>query len=68
MFTGLVEEVGKISGKIKAGDGFIFKITAQKVIDDLEIGSSIAVNGCCLTVVEKNKDTFAVDTIEDKYR
>jgi riboflavin synthase len=65
MFTGLVEEVGSISAKIKTGDGFKFKITAKKVIDDLDIGSSIAVNGCCLTVVEKEKDTFSVDTIEE---
>ena len=65
MFTGLVEEVGNIAGKIKTGDGFKFKINAKKVVDDLDIGSSIAVNGCCLTVVEKDKDTFAVDTIEE---
>ena len=65
MFTGLIEEVGNISAKIKTGDGFKFKIKAKKVIDDLDIGSSIAVNGCCLTVVEKDKDTFAVDTIEE---
>ena len=65
MFTGLVEEVGNIAGKIKTGDGFKFKISAKKVVNDLDIGSSIAVNGCCLTVVEKDKDTFAVDTIEE---
>jgi riboflavin synthase len=65
MFTGLVEEVGKVSGKIKTGDGFRFKITAKKVVDDLKIGSSIAVNGCCLTVVENEANSFAVDTIEE---
>ncbi len=65
MFTGLVEEIGNISEKIKTGDGFRFKITAKKVIDDLKIGSSIAVNGCCLTVVEKDGNSFAVDTIEE---
>jgi riboflavin synthase len=65
MFTGLVEEVGSVSGKIKTGEGFKFKITAKNVVDDLSIGSSIAVNGCCLTVVEKDNNTFAVDTIEE---
>ncbi len=65
MFTGLVEEIGDIAEKIKTGDGFKFKITAKKVIEDLDIGSSIAVNGCCLTVVEKDKNIFAVDTIEE---
>jgi riboflavin synthase len=65
MFTGLVEEVGNITKKIKTGDGFRFKIKAAKVTDDLNIGSSIAVNGCCLTVVEKDENSFAVDTIEE---
>ena len=65
MFTGLVEEVGNIVEKIKTGDGFRFKISANKVMDDLNIGSSIAVNGCCLTVVEKDESIFAVDTIEE---
>ena len=50
MFTGLIEEVGSVSDKIKTGDGFRFRINANKVMDDLRIGSSIAVNGCCLTV------------------
>ena len=65
MFTGLVEEKGKLINKIKTGDGFRFVFTAQKVFDDLNIGSSISVNGVCLTVVELSKDSFAVDTIEE---
>lgn len=65
MFTGLVEEKGKLINKIKTGDGFRFVFTAQKVFDDLNIGSSISVNGVCLTVVELNKNSFAVDTIEE---
>ncbi len=54
MFTGLVEEKGILKEKIPTGDGFQFEIQAEKVLDDLTIGSSIAVNGCCLTVVKKN--------------
>ncbi|MDR3665401.1 MAG: riboflavin synthase [Ignavibacteriaceae bacterium] len=65
MFTGLVEEKGKLINKIKTGDSFRFVFTAQKVFDDLNIGSSISVNGVCLTVVELNKNSFAVDTIEE---
>jgi riboflavin synthase len=65
MFTGLVEEIGSILEKIKTGDGFCFRISAKKIMDDLNIGSSVAVNGCCLTVVKKEADYFDVDTIEE---
>jgi len=65
MFTGLVEEKGILTDKLPTGDGFQFTIKASKIMDDLQIGSSIAVNGCCLTVVKKTNDSFSVDTIEE---
>ncbi len=65
MFTGLVEEKGILKEKIPTGDGFQFVIEANKIMHDLQIGSSVAVNGCCLTVVKINGNTFAVDTIEE---
>jgi len=65
MFTGLVEETGKLKKKVKTGEGFQFTFSASKVFDDLEIGSSISVNGCCLTVVKKEENAFSVDTIEE---
>ena len=65
MFTGLVEEKGELVQKIKTGDGFQLQIRATKIMDDLNIGSSICVNGCCLTVVKKDNKTFSVDTIEE---
>lgn len=65
MFTGLVEEKGTLVEKLPTGEGFQFTIKANKIMDDLQIGSSIAVNGCCLTVVKKTADTFSVDTIEE---
>lgn len=65
MFTGLVEETGTLREKIPTGDGFQFVIEAKKIMDDLNLGSSVAVNGCCLTVVNIVNNTFAVDTIEE---
>jgi len=65
MFTGLIEEKGTLINKIKTGDGFRLIISADKVFDDLEIGSSISVNGVCLTVVELKEKSFSVDTIEE---
>jgi riboflavin synthase len=65
MFTGLVEETGKLIKKVKTGEGFQFSFSASKIFDDLDIGSSISVNGCCLTVVKKEDKTFSVDAIEE---
>lgn len=65
MFTGLVEEKGFIKEKIKTGDGIRFVLSAKRIMDDLKIGDSVAVNGVCLTVVQREGNTFAVDTIEE---
>jgi riboflavin synthase len=65
MFTGLVEETGILKEKLPTGDGFQFTIEANKIMNDLKIGSSVAVNGCCLTVVKILNNTFSVDTIEE---
>jgi riboflavin synthase len=65
MFTGLIEEKGFIKGKIKTGDGIRFVLSAKRIMDDLKIGDSVAVNGVCLTVVKRENDTFSVDTIEE---
>ncbi len=65
MFTGLVEEKGTLINKIKTGEGYRLEIKAHKVLEDTIIGSSISVNGCCLTVVEKKNDSVAMDTIEE---
>ena len=47
MFTGIVEEMGTVVER----DGDRLRIACATVLDDVELGASIAVNGCCLTVV-----------------
>ena len=47
------------------GDGIRLRIDAAAVIDDIEMGASIAVNGVCLTVVEFYDDGFAVDAVPE---
>jgi riboflavin synthase len=61
MFTGLVEEVGKI---ISIGNGTL-KVASNKVTEDVQIGDSIAVNGICLTVTSYTKDSFTVDVMPE---
>jgi riboflavin synthase len=65
MFTGLVEEKGKLVDKIPMGEGLRLVFEGSVVTYDMQIGSSISVNGCCLTVVKLDDNKFSVDTIEE---
>jgi riboflavin synthase len=61
MFTGLVEEVGVVQALKKAGPGVRLQLRAAAVAKDAKIGDSIAVNGCCLTVVAKDKSLLSFE-------
>jgi riboflavin synthase len=52
MFTGIIEELGSVAGR----DGAKLRINASLVLEDVQLGASIAVNGCCLTVVDWGGD------------
>jgi len=60
MFTGIIEEIGVIKGKMSKGNGFEIVVGGKKVFDDLKVGDSIAVNGVCLTVERIEGDSFYV--------
>jgi riboflavin synthase len=57
MFTGIVEELGTVVAR----DGSRLRIEAAQVLTDARIGDSIAVNGCCLTVVAKGDGWWEAD-------
>ena len=65
MFTGLIEEVGKIKGFTKSGDSMILSIESFKILKDVQIGDSIAVNGICLTVTSSDRIAFTVDVMPE---
>ncbi len=66
MFTGIIETTGTIDRAAITPANTRLSIAAPRLgLDDVAIGDSIAVNGCCLTVVEKNNDTFAVDVSQE---
>ncbi|MBQ8122773.1 MAG: riboflavin synthase, partial [Ruminococcus sp.] len=50
MFTGLIEETGKVSSLRRGGNSSFIRIQAEKVLEGTVTGDSIAVNGVCLTV------------------
>ncbi|KPJ51229.1 hypothetical protein AMJ40_00545 [candidate division TA06 bacterium DG_26] len=65
MFTGLVEEVGKVERKTRRSGMLALTLQGRKVLQDLSAGASIAVNGACLTVTEVNQTRFSVDVSEE---
>lgn len=68
MFTGLIEETGTVVEATHTGNGRRLVIRAKRVMDDLGIDHSIAVNGVCLTVVELATNTFSVDVVAETIR
>lgn len=60
MFTGIIEEVGQLAAKVPSAAGVRLTLEAS-LAGDLGLGESIAVNGVCLTVVDKGPGFFAAD-------
>ena len=65
MFTGIIEEVGKVLDLTPSGSGVRLTIEATKMLDDIEIGASIAVNGCCLTVTDYGDNWWSADAVPE---
>ncbi len=65
MFTGIIEEIGNIDSIIDKPLGMRFKISAIKIMEDLKIGDSVAINGVCLTVVNRTDNSFCLDIVDE---
>ena len=65
MFTGLVEEKGKVIALEELGDSIRMQIEAPVVTADAQLGDSISVNGVCLTVAELGDATFIADIMQE---
>jgi riboflavin synthase len=61
MFTGIIEELGRVHSIEMRGENARIVIEALTVTEDAKHGDSIAVNGVCLTAVDIEKDSFAAD-------
>ena len=68
MFTGIVEEIGAIERLEPRHDVLVVGIRARRVLEDLPLGGSIAVNGCCLTAVSTNDTGFACELTAETLR
>lgn len=65
MFTGLIEELGTIEAVEERGPGRRFRVCARTVLAELRIGDSLAIDGCCLTVIERDAERFAVEAVPE---
>ena len=65
MFTGIVEEIGKVQNVKKNVKSFVLTIEGNKIFEDINIGDSISVNGVCLTVTTFTNNTFTADVMNE---
>lgn len=68
MFTGIVEETGTVKSISMAGSSGTIVIEAKKVLENTQIGDSIAVNGICLTVTSMTANSFSADVMAETVR
>lgn len=68
MFTGLVAELGTVQHLSRQGNSYHLTVAAHKVMENLKIGDSVAVNGCCLTVVRLTESEFTTDVMPETVR
>jgi riboflavin synthase len=65
MFTGIIEEIGVVANIQRTGESFVLTIEAKKILNDVHLGDSIAVNGVCLTVTSFTGKLFTVDVMPE---
>jgi riboflavin synthase len=67
VFTGLVEEVGRVS-ELEAGEMFRLSLSASRTLEDTRVGDSVSVNGVCLTVNELDGETLVFNAMPETLR
>lgn len=65
MFTGIIEEVGKVKSVVRNSNSIRLTIQASKVLEDVKVGDSIATNGICLTVTTFDNNSFTADVMPE---
>lgn len=68
MFTGLIEEVGRIAASVHRGSMTDITIDAVRVLEGTNIGDSISINGACQTVTARGSSSFTVQAVEETIR
>lgn len=65
MFTGIVEDLGKVKSIKSSPNSMQLTLESKKIVEDIHLGDSIAVNGVCLTVISFSNELFTVDVMPE---
>jgi len=68
MFTGIIEEVGRVASIKTKGEQRRLTVSCSKLLPELKQGDSVSVSGVCLTAVEITKNSFAADLAQETWR
>jgi riboflavin synthase len=68
LFTGIIEDLGTVRQINHSNDGAVINIRTRLPTARVSLGESIAVSGCCLTVVRKSRDSLAMDVSAETLR
>ncbi len=65
MFTGIIEELGRVEKTSTESGNLKLRIKASKISGDLKVGDSININGACQTVIQQDSDSFTVEAVQE---
>jgi riboflavin synthase len=68
MFTGIIEEVGRVAAITIKGEQRRITVSCSKILPELKVGDSVSVSGVCLTAVEIAADSFGADLAQETWR
>ncbi len=68
MFTGIIEEVGRVAAITTKGEQRRITVSCSKILPELKVGDSVSVSGVCLTAVEIAADSFGADLAQETWR
>lgn len=65
MFTGIIEEIGKVKAIVRHANSIKLTIAVNKILEDMHVGDSICTNGVCLTVTTFDNGSYTVDVMPE---
>ena len=65
MFTGIIEEIGKVKTIVRNANSIRLTIAVQKILEDIHIGDSICTTGVCLTVTTFDDCSYTADVMPE---
>ena len=68
MFTGIIQEVGRVARTQTVGGGIHITVEAPHALEELKVNDSVSINGVCQTVIDRDETAFTVEAVEETLR